>query len=326
MYGKDGNGCLSIDSAIVWAFYPSISGSLIMNRTAVNTPKPEWLKKKIPSGQVYNKVFKLLRDCRLHTVCEEAHCPNLGDCFSQGTATFMILGDRCTRSCNFCAVRNGSPLPPDGEEPEMVSRAVETLGLRYAVITSVTRDDLHDGGASHFAETIQSIRSRRPKISVEVLIPDFQGSEPALKKCVQAGPDVINHNLETVPRLYPEVRQNADYSCSLQLLHRIRDMDQRILTKSGLMLGLGEKPDEVLEVLKDLLDAGCSILTLGQYLCPSPEHHRVMRFVPPQEFSKWEETAYKMGFQAVASGPFVRSSFQAAEMFKRARKSPAYPA
>ena len=284
-------------------------------------PKPDWLKKRIPSGQACTEVSSLLRDRQLHTVCQEAHCPNLGECFSRGTATFMILGDKCTRSCSFCAVRHDIPLPLDEGEPQRVAMAVEALGLRYVVITSVTRDDQPDGGAFHFAKTIRSIKARMPNARIEVLVPDFQGSEWALKIVIEAKPDVINHNVETVPKLYPEVRPQADYKRSLQLLKRSKEIDHRILTKSGLMLGLGEDPEEVLNVLEDLLESGCQLLTLGQYLRPSSRHHQVIRFVPPEEFTQWGELASRMGFLAVASGPFVRSSFKAAEMFQTAFKS-----
>jgi len=284
-------------------------------------PKPDWLKKRIPSGQACTEVSSLLRDRQLHTVCQEAHCPNLGECFSRGTATFMILGDKCTRSCSFCAVRHDIPLPLDVGEPQRVAMAVEELGLRYVVITSVTRDDLPDGGAFHFAKTIRSIRDQMPNTRVEVLVPDFQGSEWALNIVMEARPDVINHNIETVPRLYPEVRPQADYKRSLQLLKRSKKIDHRILTKSGLMLGLGEDHEEVLNVLEDLLESGCQLLTIGQYLRPSLRHHQVIRFVPPEEFTQWGELASRMGFLAVASGPFVRSSFKAAEMFQTAFKS-----
>ena len=232
-------------------------------------PKPDWLKKRIPSGQACTEVSSLLRDLQLHTVCQEAHCPNLGECFSRGTATFMILGDKCTRSCSFCAVRHDIPLLLDEGEPQRVAMAVEALGLRYVVITSVTRDDQPDGGAFHFAKTIRSIKVRMPNTRIEVLVPDFQGSEWALKIVIEAKPNVINHNVETVPKLYPEVRPQADYKRSLQLLKRSKEIDHRILTKSGLMLGLGEDHEEVLNVLEDLLESGCQLLTIGQYLRPS---------------------------------------------------------
>ena len=288
---------------------------------AVRSPKPEWLKKRISAVQGCTKVSSLLKDCQLHTVCQEAHCPNLAECFSRGTATFMILGDKCTRSCSFCAVRHDIPLPLDEGEPQRVAMAVEALGLRYVVITSVTRDDLPDGGAFHLAKTIRSIRDQMPNTRVEVLVPDFQGSEWALNIVMEARPDVINHNIETVPRLYPKVRPQADYRRSLQLLKWSQDIDNRILTKSGLMLGLGEEPEEVFNVLKELLESGCQLLTIGQYLRPSSRHHQVIRFVPPEEFTQWGELASRMGFLAVASGPFVRSSFKAAEMFQTACKS-----
>lgn len=288
---------------------------------AVRSPKPEWLKKRISVVQDCTKVSSLLEDCQLHTVCHEAHCPNLAECFSRGIATFMILGDKCTRSCSFCAVRHEIPLPLDEGDPERVAMAVEELGLRYVVITSVTRDDLPDGGALHFAKTIRSIRDQMPNTRVEVLVPDFQGSEWALNVVMEARPDVINHNIETVLRLYPEVRPQADYRRSLQLLKRSKEIDNRILTKSGLMLGLGENHEEVLNVLKELLETGCQLLTIGQYLSPSSRHHRVIRFVPPEEFTKWEEIASRMGFMGIASGPFVRSSFKAAGMFQKASKN-----
>jgi len=233
----------------------------------------------------------------------------------------MILGNRCTRNCSFCAVQHDSPLLPDEGEPERVAMAVEALGLRYVVITSVTRDDIPDGGALHFAKTIRSIRDQMPDTRIEVLIPDFQGAEWALKVVMEARPDVINHNIETVPRLYPEVRPQADYRRSLQLLTRCSEMDRRIVTKSGLMLGLGENPEEVLRVLRELLESGCQLLTIGQYLSPSSAHHRVIRFVPPEEFTQWEEVASRAGFMGIASGPFVRSSYKAAEMFQKALKN-----
>jgi len=289
-----------------------------MNSTHAKQPKPPWLKKRLPAGQTYHKMFKFLRECSLHTVCEEAHCPNLGECFSKGTATFMILGDMCTRNCSFCAVGHGRPLPPDEDEPEMVAKAVKELGLRYAVITSVTRDDLPDGGAAHFAETIRCVKEGNPGTRVEVLIPDFKGSESALNVVVEARPDVINHNIETVPSLYPHVRPQAKYERSLQLLKRVGIMDHRIMTKSGLMLGLGEEPAEVIEAMRDLIDAGCRILTLGQYLAPSSAHHRVVRYLPPREFAEWEKKAYQLGFTGVAAGPFVRSSYHAADTFLKA--------
>ena len=279
-------------------------------------PKPPWLKRRIPSGPTYQEIQRLLRSSRLHTVCQEACCPNLGECFSQGTATFLILGDRCTRNCRFCAIGHGPSGPPDPEEPSRVADAVKAMGLQYVVITSVTRDDLPDGGAALFAETIRTVRKKSPGAKVEVLIPDFQGNVEALRTVVEARPDVLNHNVETVPRLYPSVRPGAAFDRSIDLLSQVRVLDLSIPTKSGLMLGLGESADEVLETLQDVLDAGCRILTLGQYLQPSKDHLPVARFVPPEEFDAWKETALQMGFAEVASGPFVRSSYHAKELFQ----------
>lgn len=283
--------------------------------------KPPWLKKRVSSSESYGRVVRLLRECGLHTVCESAHCPNLGECFARGTATFMILGDVCTRNCRFCAVTHGSPHAPEKDEPDQVASAVRELGLMYTVVTSVTRDDLKDGGAGHFAETIESIKTRNPSTGVEVLIPDFRGSEAALKTVMAAVPDVLNHNLETVPRLYDDVRPEADYHRSLHLLHSVRQKNPEMITKSGLMLGLGETRREVRAALADLVDAGCRALTLGQYLAPSRKHHPVVEFVHPDVFLYWEKTAYEMGFEAVASGPFVRSSFQAEQMFQKLGKN-----
>jgi len=280
-------------------------------------PKPPWLKRRIPSGATYQEIRELIQKTHLHTVCQEACCPNLGECFSQGTATFLILGDRCTRDCRFCAVAHGSTEPPDPEEPLRVAEAVEQMKLRYAVVTSVTRDDLKDGGAFVFAETIREIREKTPETRVEVLIPDFRGDLNSLKTVMEARPDVLNHNVETVPRLYASVRPQAVYQQSIDLLRNAHRLDPSIPTKSGLMLGLGEQPEEVVQVLRDLLDAGCRILTLGQYLQPSSEHLPVERFVTPEEFEGWRKKALEMGFREVASGPFVRSSYHAQEIFER---------
>ena len=282
-------------------------------------PKPSWLKKRVPAGREYQKVLRLLREGHLHTVCEEAHCPNLGECFSSGTATFMILGDHCTRNCRFCAVQHGVPQPPNKEEPQKVAEAVKAMGLRYSVITSVTRDDLPDGGAGHFAAVIGAVKERSPEAKVEVLIPDFQGSGKDLETVVAAAPHVLNHNLETVPRLYPDIRPQADYSQSLDLLRRAHGMNPELVTKSGLMLGLGETHEEVIQALRDLRTAGCGLLTLGQYLAPSANHHPVAAYVSPESFQIWERTALEMGFEGVASGPFVRSSFHAGEMFEKTK-------
>jgi lipoic acid synthetase len=278
--------------------------------------KPPWLKRRIPSGATYQEIRRLLQETHLHTVCQEACCPNLGECFSQGTATFLILGDRCTRNCRFCAVAHGPADPPDPGEPVRVANAVDHMTLRYAVVTSVTRDDLPDGGASVFAETIRKIREKRPETRVEVLIPDFGGNVQSLQTVLQARPDVLNHNVETVPRLYASVRPGAVYERSIHLLRSAHQIDPSIPTKSGLMLGLGERQDEVQQVLSDLLAAGCRVLTLGQYLQPSAEHLPVERFVSPEEFEAWRKKALDMGFREVASGPFVRSSYHAQEAYQ----------
>jgi lipoic acid synthetase len=280
------------------------------------TSKPPWLKQRIPSGGVFQKVRKLLEEGGLHTVCQQALCPNLGECFSRGTATFLILGDRCTRNCRFCAVAHGPKGPPDPDEPRRVAEAVQQMGLRYVVVTSVTRDDLPDGGAGHFAETIRAIRDRIPAVRIEVLIPDFQGDGEALATVLKAGPHVVNHNVETVPRLYALARPEADYNRSLGLLEKLNDMAPRLLTKTGLMLGLGESPEEVRQVLSDLLQVDCRLLTLGQYLRPSREHLEVARYVPPEEFEDWRRIALEMGFTGVASGPLVRSSFHAETLYE----------
>ncbi len=279
-------------------------------------PKPHWLKKKIHSGAAYNTVKQLLNNGHLHTVCEEARCPNMGECFSRGTATFLILGKVCTRSCRFCAIPRGRPEPPDYGEPLRTSETVRSLCLKYAVITSVTRDDLPDGGAGFFAETIREIHRISPDTRVEVLIPDFIGSELSLSTVLTARPDVLNHNIETVPRLYPLARPEAGYRRSLELLERVHRIDPAVPAKSGLMLGLGETSDEIRATLADLLEVNTKILTLGQYLQPSPNHLPVERYIHPDEFNRWRETALDMGFQGVASGPFVRSSYRAEELYQ----------
>ncbi len=280
--------------------------------------KPHWLKRRFPTGTTYEKVRNLLKKSRLHTVCEEAKCPNIWECFSHQTSTFLIMGPYCTRNCRFCAVEHRQPGSPDPGEPARVAEAAQSMGLCYVVITSVTRDDLPDGGASFFAETIKEIRKRMPKALVEILIPDFQGNIDALHAVINAHPDVLNHNLETVPRLYNSVRPEAVYSRSLELLKKAKNFDPTIPTKSGLMLGLGEFPEEVEKTLEDLLDVGCSILTLGQYLQPTRKYLQVERFIHPEEFDSWRENALKMGFSKVASGPFVRSSYHARELYQAA--------
>jgi lipoic acid synthetase len=279
--------------------------------------KPPWLKKRLPPFQDLQKVKSILDGACLHTVCEEAHCPNLGECFCSGTATFLILGRICTRHCGFCAVEHSVPSPLDEAEPERLAQAIKQMGLRYVVITSVTRDDLPDGGAAHFARTIQAIRELETRIKAEVLIPDFAGDFSALRTVLEAVPDVLNHNVETVPRLYPHVRPQANYRRSIELLRRAGETDSHILTKSGFMLGLGEKEEEVDQLLSDLREAGCDFLTIGQYLQPGSDRLPVVRYIPPEEFENYKIKGENMGFKAVASGPFVRSSFHASQMFDR---------
>ncbi len=277
--------------------------------------KPRWLVKRLPQGPGMMRTSELLRAKRLHTVCQEALCPNQGECFSAGTATFLILGDRCTRGCRFCAVAKGDPLPPDPGEPMRVAQAIQAMELRFAVVTSVTRDDLPDGGADHFARTVQAIRDLCPGTGVEILVPDFNGDPRSIEIIAAASPDVLNHNLETVPRLYHQVRPGADYRRSLELLAVIKRLAPGIRTKSGLMLGLGEVPEEVRAVMKDLRGVSCDGLTLGQYLAPSRKHLPVDRYVPPEEFQVLRGVALEMGFEGVVSGPFVRSSYRAGNMF-----------
>ena len=259
----------------------------------------------------------LIEKGRLHTVCQEAKCPNIWECYAHQTATFLIMGSRCTRNCRFCSVAPGPPEPLDPQEPTRVAEAAARMGLKYAVVTSVTRDDLPDGGAAHFAATIRELRRLIPETRIEVLIPDFQGDRAALLTVLEARPDVLNHNIESVPRLYPQVRPQADYLRSLALLKRAREFDPALATKSGMMLGLGEETPEVRRTLQDLRAADCRILTLGQYLQPSPEHLPVVRYVTPEEFENWRTSALEMGFAEVASGPFVRSSYHAKEAFQR---------
>lgn len=254
----------------------------------------------------------------LNTVCQGALCPNQGECFGKGTATFLILGRTCTRNCTFCAIPSEEhPPAPDPGEPERIARATAELGLRHVVITSVTRDDLPDGGAAHFAETVRALKKHGAQVIVEVLIPDFQGSLQALETVVHSGPDIINHNLETVPRLYPEVRPQADYRRSLHLLQMVKEIDPGKISKSGLMLGLGEERQEVLQVMADLREVSCDLLTLGQYLQPSGKHHPVVRYIPPEEFEELQRRGEDLGFRGVFSAPLVRSSFHAAEIFEK---------
>lgn len=274
--------------------------------------KPEWIRMKVPDSARFQEIKRVLRDNNLHTVCEEASCPNIGECFSGGTATFMILGDICTRRCPFCDVAHGKPLPPDVNEPENLARTIAQMKLNYVVITSVDRDDLKDGGAQHFVACIQAIRVQSPDIKIEILVPDFRGRlDIALEILRKAPPDIMNHNLETIPRLYKQARPGSDYQNSLNLLKAFHEMYPHIPTKSGLMLGLGETDDEILQVMQDLRDHSVSMLTLGQYLQPSVHHLPVMRFVEPAVFEALKSKADIMGFSNAASGPMVRSSYHA---------------
>jgi lipoyl synthase len=280
--------------------------------------KPEWLKRPLPVRRAYESTRALLRGTGVHTVCEEARCPNQWDCFSQTTATFLIMGPGCTRACRFCAVTHDARPVPDLSEPAKVAETALRMGLHHVVITSVTRDDLADGGASLFARTIEEVRVRMPQATVEVLIPDFQGNRLALQRVLAAHPDVMGHNIETVPRLYPSVRPGADYARSLDILRIARTGDSSLPVKSGLMVGLGESSEEIRQTLHDLREAGCTILTLGQYLQPSTSHLPVNRYVSPEEFDKWRTTALEIGLSAVASAPLVRSSYQASHLYRAA--------
>jgi len=287
-----------------------------MNDNPIRTSKPPWLRRRLPSGPEYEKVRSLITVGDLHTVCQEAKCPNQFECFSVQTATFLILGSRCTRSCRFCNIETGPQGPPDPDEPDRVAQAAKKMSLRYVVVTSVTRDDLPDGGAGIFARTIHRLKERIQGVKVEVLIPDFKGDESALETVLKAGPDVLNHNMETVRRLYPVVRPGADYKRSLDLIAAVGRIEPSIPAKSGLMLGLGETLPEIEGAITDLYRAGCRILTLGQYLQPSKEHLPVSRFVPPEEFERLREFADRTGFDRVASGPFVRSSYHAGKLYE----------
>jgi lipoic acid synthetase len=276
-------------------------------------PKPEWLKVRAPGSENYHRLKGLMRTLGLHTVCEEANCPNIGECWHHGTATFMILGDTCTRSCGYCNVIHGTPKPPDPQEPAHVARAIHAMELAHVVITSVDRDDLPDFGAGHFASTIAETRARRPDCSIEVLIPDFRGDEAALRVVLDARPDVLNHNIETVPRLYRTARPGGRYDRALQLIDRSRAYAPGIPTKSGLMVGLGEEWDEVVATLRDLRAAGCQIVTIGQYLRPSLANLPMVRYYTPAEFADLKRIGTELGFGHVESGPLVRSSYHAHE-------------
>jgi lipoic acid synthetase len=276
-------------------------------------PRPSWLRAPAPVGENYRSLKTLVQQLKLHTVCESAACPNVGECWNRHTATFMILGNVCTRRCGFCAVQKGAPLAVDYDEPRRVAEACAVLALKYAVITSVNRDDRKDGGAELFALTIQAIRERIPGCRVEVLVPDFQGSHTAMETVMHAHPDVLNHNIETVPRLYRQVRLGARYQRSLDMLACAKTLGPQVPTKSGLMLGLGENQDEVEQVMRDLRRHHVDILTLGQYLRPSPQHLPIIRYVPREEFDDYRRLGMELGFGHVESGPLVRSSYHAAE-------------
>ena len=275
--------------------------------------KPDWLKKKLNADRSrLSEIKVMLRSLRLNTVCEEAKCPNIGECFASRTATFMILGNVCTRNCRFCAVSKGIPGSPDPKEPENISHAVHVLKLRHTVITSVTRDDLDDGGASQFVDVVRELRKNCPDTTIELLIPDLNGNWKALERIVREHPDVLNHNIETVPSLYVSVRPGATYERSIGLLRRVKEIDSSIITKSGIMVGLGEDEDEVKSVIEDLIGAGCSMLTIGQYLQPSHKHLPVVEYITPEQFESYRIFALERGFSFVASGPLVRSSYHAA--------------
>lgn len=281
--------------------------------TRVTRKKPEWLRIAKPDREKIKEVTEILRKLKLHTVCEESMCPNIGKCFAKKTATFLIMGDVCTRNCKFCDIKHGKPEPLDEKEVENVVKAVKNLKLKHVVITSVTRDDLTDGGAGHFAKITRKLKEYDPKLIIELLIPDFKGKYEAIETVVKSEPNIINHNVEVVPRLYREVTPQADYKRSLKVLKTVKEINPKIYTKSGLMVGLGEKKEEVIEVMRDLREVGCEILTIGQYLKPPSSTLEIKEYVPPSRFKEYEKIGYEMGFKYVASAPFVRSSFNAAE-------------
>ena len=307
-----------VKDRFVELFCNTFKYSALPKQRRLDGKRPPWLTLPAPCDENVSRMETLLDGLHLGTVCQSARCPNLGECFGRGTATFMILGDTCTRRCRFCAVSKGSPVPLDESEPQRVAEAVSSLGISHAVVTSVTRDDLPDGGAGQFARTIEAVRNRCPGVTVEVLIPDFQGSVRDIQTVCDARPDVFNHNLETVERLYPIVRPQAQYRRSLDVLAAAARRE--LAVKSGIMLGLGETHHEILQTVKDIRETGCSFLTLGQYLSPSKEHLAIARYVTPEEFNQWEATALSMGFTGVASGPLVRSSYRADGMVSSARR------
>ncbi|MGI6077209.1 MAG: lipoyl synthase [Fastidiosipilaceae bacterium] len=284
-------------------------------------PKPKWLKAPLMSPDLGLKVKNLLKQQELHSVCQEAACPNCGECFNKGTATFLIMGQQCTRNCRFCNITNGRPGPLDPDEPLHLLQSVSIMNLNHVVITSVTRDDLPDGGAAHFARCIRLLKEELdPAPTVEVLIPDLQGDESALQVVLDANPEILNHNIETVPRLYDSVRPQAIYQRSLDVLKNAKAMRPDILTKSGIMLGLGETAEDVLAVLQDLRDHDCDLLTIGQYLAPTKDHHPVVEYVKPEQFDRYKEAALAMEFKGVASGPLVRSSYRADKLYQQAKE------
>ncbi len=287
----------------------------VIESPAPRTPRPDWLRVKLPTGEGYLRLKSLVDTYKLHTVCEEARCPNIGECWASGTATIMILGDTCTRSCGFCAVKTGRPTELDLAEPKRVGEMVRIMNLRHTVITSVNRDELRDGGANIWAETIREIRKQHPTTKIEVLIPDFQGDTEAMDMVFREHPDIMNHNTETVPRLYRVVRPQAKYQRTLDLLRRAKE-HFNLVTKSGLMVGLGETPEEVIEVMKDLRAVHCDIMSIGQYLQPTKAHLPIARYVPLEEFEMYRRIGIEMGFRNVESGPLVRSSYHAEEQAK----------
>ncbi len=289
-----------------------------MKKRTARTAKPKWLKQALPTGSGYEKTRQLLQTNNLHTVCQEARCPNQFECFGKGTATFMLMGENCTRNCRFCAVNHDKPEPLDIDEPVTIAKAVKSMGLTYVVLTSVTRDDLPDGGADHFVRTMAAIRKLCPDTLIELLIPDFQGNTAALEFLCEHPPSVLNHNIETVAGLYDEVRPQAIYQQSLELLENVKRYNPKIVTKSGLMLGLGETEDDLNTTMSDIRNTRCDLLTLGQYLQPSNDHLAVQRYLPPEEFECIRETALGFGFSGVSAGPHVRSSYQAEELYRLA--------
>ena len=282
--------------------------------------KPPWIKVRLPSNPVFFSTKALISDLQLHTVCESAQCPNRWECWSQGTATFMIAGDRCTRACGFCAVTTAKPFALEADEPKRVAEAVRRMNLKHVVITAVARDDLEDGGADHFARTITAIRRMDPSIIIEVLVPDFHAHDSCIQMVLDAGPDIFNHNMETVERLTPVVRSRAKYRISLQTLRRAKELSPEIVTKSGVMLGLGEQETELFQTMDDLREAGCEVLTMGQYLRPSAKHLPVVEYITPEQFNYYGDMARRKGFLYVASGPLVRSSYHAADFHPVVRR------